>query len=219
MARTVRNPKIDTRTARLRLAARAEPYWTVISAGNALGYRRGAKGGTWIAKFRDEDGKRQLEALVAGPLDRPFIVLLEQDGADQADNGLLIGEDADDLGAALDLAVQPFQRIGRVDLRPVVFGEAHKSQHVGFGLVHQGGQLGDLGSDLIGDLTPLAPRGFGIFLGKRGGDEGGDDTTTLLAGVGRHIAHEVHAAALPGGVQHLGHRRLEALHAHPRSPA
>jgi hypothetical protein len=65
MARTVRNPKIDTRSARARLPERREPYWTVISAGNALGYRRGAKGGTWIAKFRDEEGKRQLEALGA----------------------------------------------------------------------------------------------------------------------------------------------------------
>jgi integrase len=65
MARTVRNPKIDTRSARARLPARREPYWTVISAGNALGYRRGAKGGTWIAKFRDPDGKRHLEALGA----------------------------------------------------------------------------------------------------------------------------------------------------------
>ena len=36
-----------------------------ISAGSALGYRRGAKGGTWIAKFRDEDGRRHLEALGA----------------------------------------------------------------------------------------------------------------------------------------------------------
>ena len=44
---------------------RREPYWTVISAGNALGYRRGAKGGTWIAKFRDAEGKRHLEALGA----------------------------------------------------------------------------------------------------------------------------------------------------------
>jgi hypothetical protein len=42
---------------------------------------------------------------VARPLDSPFIVLLEQDGADRAVNGFLIGEDADDLGAALDLAV------------------------------------------------------------------------------------------------------------------
>jgi len=37
----------------------------VISAGNALGYRRGAKGGTWIAKFRDEEGRRHLESLGA----------------------------------------------------------------------------------------------------------------------------------------------------------
>jgi hypothetical protein len=65
MARTVRNLKIDTRSARAKLAERREPYWTVISAGNALGYRRGAKGGTWIAKFRDADGKRHLESLGA----------------------------------------------------------------------------------------------------------------------------------------------------------
>jgi integrase len=65
MARTVRNPKIDTRTARAKLPERREPYWTVISAGHSLGYRRGAKGGTWIAKFRGEDGKRHLEALGA----------------------------------------------------------------------------------------------------------------------------------------------------------
>ena len=63
MPRTVRNPKIDTRSARARLLERREPYWTVISAGNALGYRRGVKGGTWIAKFRDDSGKRHLEAL------------------------------------------------------------------------------------------------------------------------------------------------------------
>jgi integrase len=66
MARTVRNPKIDTRSARAKLGERREPYWTVISEGCALGYRRGAKGGTWIAKFRDVDGKRHLEALGAG---------------------------------------------------------------------------------------------------------------------------------------------------------
>jgi integrase len=65
MARSVRNAKIDTRSARAKLAERREPYWTVLSAGCALGYRRGAKGGTWIAKFRDADGKRHLEALGA----------------------------------------------------------------------------------------------------------------------------------------------------------
>jgi integrase len=65
MARTVRNPKIDTRSARSRLSERREPYWTVISEGCALGYRRGAKGGTWIARFRDENGRQHYEALGA----------------------------------------------------------------------------------------------------------------------------------------------------------
>jgi integrase len=65
MARTVRNPKIDSRSARARLSERREPYWTVISEGCALGYRRGAKGGTWIARFRDENGRQHYEALGA----------------------------------------------------------------------------------------------------------------------------------------------------------
>jgi integrase len=65
MARKVRNPKIDTRSAREKLPDRREPYWTVISGGCALGYRRGTKGGTWIARFRDEAGKQHYEALGA----------------------------------------------------------------------------------------------------------------------------------------------------------
>ena len=65
MARTVRNPKIDSRSARARLSERREPYWTVISEGCALGYRRGARGGTWIARFRDESGRQHYEALGA----------------------------------------------------------------------------------------------------------------------------------------------------------
>lgn len=65
MARAVRNVKIDSRSARARLPVRREPYWTVISAGCALGYRRGAAGGTWVARLRDETGKQHYEALGA----------------------------------------------------------------------------------------------------------------------------------------------------------
>ncbi|MBV9753100.1 MAG: tyrosine-type recombinase/integrase [Hyphomicrobiales bacterium] len=67
MARTVRNNKIDTRSARLKLAKRREPYWTAVSRGCALGYRAGAKGGSWIARNRAEDGRQRYEAL--GPAD------------------------------------------------------------------------------------------------------------------------------------------------------
>ena len=65
MARTIRNGKLDTRSARSRLTLRRGPYWTVVSEGCALGYRRGAKGGTWIGRFRDETGRQHYEALGA----------------------------------------------------------------------------------------------------------------------------------------------------------
>ena len=67
MARTVRNAKIDTRSARAKLSFRREPYWTVLSHGCALGYRKGAKGGTWIARFRDDGGRQHYQAI--GPAD------------------------------------------------------------------------------------------------------------------------------------------------------
>ena len=65
MARRINNPKIDTRSARARLPARREPYWTVIALGCALGYRRGHSFGNWIARFRDEAGKQHYAALGA----------------------------------------------------------------------------------------------------------------------------------------------------------
>jgi integrase len=65
MARSVRNAKIDTRSARARLTQRREPYWTVISEGCAVGYRRGLKGGSWVARFRDASGRQRYSALGA----------------------------------------------------------------------------------------------------------------------------------------------------------
>jgi hypothetical protein len=63
MARTLRDPKLDSRTARLKLRIRREPYWKPISPGCALGYRRGP--GTWIAKYRGDDGQRHYTAIGA----------------------------------------------------------------------------------------------------------------------------------------------------------
>jgi hypothetical protein len=60
-------------------------------------------------------------------------------------------------------------------------------------------------------LAPLQTGGFGVFLGKSGGDKGGDDAPALLSGMGQNIAHEVHPAALPGGVQDFGNGRLEPV--------
>lgn len=59
MARTLTDAKLDTRAARQRLKARREPYWRSFSEGLAIGYRKGAKGGTWIARhYTVEEGRR-----------------------------------------------------------------------------------------------------------------------------------------------------------------
>lgn len=86
MPRQVRNAKIDTRTARSKLAKRREPYWTSIGNGAALGYRRGAKGGTWIARLRDETGRQHYESLGAADdaLDADGMTVLDFQQAVQA---------------------------------------------------------------------------------------------------------------------------------------
>ena len=52
MARTVRNAKLDTRSARASSTRlRKAPYWHAIAPGFALGYRKASKGGVWLAKL------------------------------------------------------------------------------------------------------------------------------------------------------------------------
>jgi hypothetical protein len=60
---------------------------------------------------------------VAGALDGPFVVLFEQHGADEADDGVLVREDADDVGAPLDLAVEALDRVGECAAWPDASGK------------------------------------------------------------------------------------------------
>ena len=57
MGRTVRDTRIETRTARLKLAAKHEPYWRSIDEGMHLGYRKGKRKGSWLARFRHQHRK------------------------------------------------------------------------------------------------------------------------------------------------------------------
>jgi integrase len=63
MARTLQDAKLDTRGARLRLKKRREPHWRSISEGLAVGYRKGAKGGTWIARHYSAEHGRRFHAI------------------------------------------------------------------------------------------------------------------------------------------------------------
>ncbi len=56
-------PSIDTKAKRERLSKRREPYWHKLILGGFLGYRVGATGGSWIARYRDEEGKQHYKSL------------------------------------------------------------------------------------------------------------------------------------------------------------
>ena len=53
-----------------------------------------------------------LQRHVARALGGPFIGLLEEERADESDDGGFVGKDADHIGAPLDLAVEPLNGVG-----------------------------------------------------------------------------------------------------------
>jgi hypothetical protein len=52
MGRAVKDAKLDKRDTRIKLAARKEPYWRLVSEGAHLGYYRGERTNKWVARFR-----------------------------------------------------------------------------------------------------------------------------------------------------------------------
>ncbi len=105
---------------------------------------------------------------VAGALAGQLIVLFEQECPDQPGHGGLIREDADDVAAALDLAVEALDRVGGVVLGAVLGREAHVGQNVGFCVVHQASQFRHPRPRLVGDLAPLLAGGDRVVLGEGG---------------------------------------------------
>jgi integrase len=63
MARTRKDARINTRSARISLQQRKEPYWRSISKGLAVGYYKGTSGGAWIAKRFSKATGRQKSSL------------------------------------------------------------------------------------------------------------------------------------------------------------
>jgi hypothetical protein len=68
MARTVRDAKLETRTARAALKASAAPYFRAIDEGLHLGYRKGQTAGKWIMR-RHVGGKKVYEVEALGTAD------------------------------------------------------------------------------------------------------------------------------------------------------
>ncbi len=78
MPRKARDERLDSRTARLKLTPRREPYWRGIQQGRLIGYRRlaGGKAGTWVAQFYQAEMTPSRQFLSLGVADD----LLDADG-------------------------------------------------------------------------------------------------------------------------------------------
>ena len=80
----------------------AGPVWAGLSGGHGR-----EPDGRSIAHCGDG-----LQGHVARALGGPLVGLLQQQRPDKPDNGGLVREYADDIGTALDLAVEPLNRVG-----------------------------------------------------------------------------------------------------------
>ena len=62
MARRIRAPKLETRTARLKLEPRRKPYFVTVAPGIAVGYRRNVGAGTYSVRANDGRGGNWLKS-------------------------------------------------------------------------------------------------------------------------------------------------------------
>ena len=56
-------PKFAKPGDRAKLEPRREPYWNYVASRGYLGYRRTLTGGSWIARYRRDNGKQEYNAL------------------------------------------------------------------------------------------------------------------------------------------------------------
>jgi hypothetical protein len=68
-----------------------------------------------ILEDRDHRGGRQVASA-----DEPFVVLFDREHRGEPDQGTVVGEGPDDVGAAADLAVEALERVRRAQLAAVV---------------------------------------------------------------------------------------------------
>lgn len=64
MARTLRDARIETRTARARLAPARKPYWRTVDPGLHVGYYKGRRGGRWVLRLYAGE-RRYIEGTIA----------------------------------------------------------------------------------------------------------------------------------------------------------
>ena len=94
----------------------------------------------------------------------PFVVLFGEHGTDQTDDRGPVGEDANNVGATPNLAVEPLVRVVRPDLPPQVLRIGGERQDVGPGVLEVGRDGGEFVGQGVDDAVELSVDGVGVGL-------------------------------------------------------
>ena len=129
----------------------------------------------------------------------PFLGDLDDDAGHQAKQRGLVGEEADDTGAALDLRVERLAHIGGAQAQATRFGEAESGESFRDVLLGPGGEFGRA---LLVSFDEFGELGFGmgpVFGVEDTADFSGDLLLEILGGdMSLGVLLEVELAALPG---------------------
>ena len=112
---------------------RTEPRWVVGFEGVLGALRAALDGGVLTSIHGGVEQRHGFFGEVAAIAGDPFVVHVDEDRADESDDGCGVGEDADDAASALDLLVDPLDS-GLVDqiLRQWALGKAVKARTSAF---------------------------------------------------------------------------------------
>jgi hypothetical protein len=91
--------------------------------------------------------------------------LLDEQGAGEADRARVVGEDADDVGAPPDFAVDALERVGAAQLAPVLARQRLEREQIGLGVEQQARDLMRHRFEAVDDVGEPFARfvaGFGL---------------------------------------------------------
>ncbi len=108
------------------------------------------------------------------------VVGLDEERADESDDGLGVGENTDDVGAPPGLALEPFDRIVGPDLEPVHGWERGVGERVIGHVRETACDPGCERSELADDVVELGTRPVVVGLGEQGPDACGDELVMLV---------------------------------------
>ena len=120
-----------------------------------------------------------------------------------------VGEDADDVGAAADLAVESFLGVVRPDLAPDLFRERGEGEDVGAGASRCSATAGSFSARASSDSVELGVHGLGVGLVIDRVQHRLHPAPLGLRGRRHQVRRVVGAAALPGRAGQRGADRLD----------